>query len=146
MPPPIDYLVHAVTIKGMLLHAHLLHHHNQEAAMVYRSSPLFISNPKPRSLWALDVGRPGPSFPCGAFANYISRRASRVELSHILFPGALPAWSFRIQIWLRVGLAWSFPNLISRSAYCVELSYPNMVESWFGVELSQIVFPGALPA
>ena len=28
----------------------------------------------------------------------------------------------------------------------MELSHPNMVDSWFGVELSQILFPGAVPA
>ena len=40
----------------------------------------------------------------------------------------------------------AFANFISRSGSRVELSHPNMVESWFGVELSQILFPGAVPA
>jgi len=69
-----------------------------------------------------------------------------VELSQISFPGAVPAWSFRIQIWLRVDLAWSFrkfyfPERFPRGAFVSFMS-------WNGsrVELSQILFPGAVPA
>ena len=40
----------------------------------------------------------------------------------------------------------AFANFSSRSGSRVELSHPNMFESWFGVELSHILFPGAVPA